>query len=254
MSIGTILGIVAIVLVVLAVLNRQALANFFTAGRAQVGKVGRAALDADPVAVFQQQIEDAAHQLAGQLTALKGAEGQLESLRRQVADGEKEKVRLESRIKRALAEGDPNKTAQNYALQLAQVEKTLATNREQLTQQEQITTQYAHSVDLNRQKIREAQQKCQRMGLQLQQSEAQKKAAAQFAQLTNTDLFSGLGTVQDKIQSQIDANNASAKVDAQMSQDVLNQMKDDEDERKAEADEILARFKTPAASAGDTLS
>jgi phage shock protein A len=237
--------LVVLVLVVVCLFNPNAVSRIVGAGRAQVGKAGRAAENADPLAMFQQQIDDAATAMQSQLVALKSANTQLEGLQRQVRDDTQEKLRLESRIKSALEKGDPNNTAKGYALQLAQVEKNLEINKGQLERQEKICTEYGHSVDLNRQKIREAQQESQRLGLELKQSEAQKVATEQFAQLTNTDLFTGVSTIKQKLQEKIDANRASARVDADQCSETLAQMKDEEDERQLQADEILARFKSP---------
>jgi hypothetical protein len=48
----TVLVLVAVAVLVLAVVNRQALAKVLGFGRAQVGKVGRWAENADPLALL----------------------------------------------------------------------------------------------------------------------------------------------------------------------------------------------------------
>jgi hypothetical protein len=245
---------VCILLVLAMIMNPGAFKKIWGAGRAQVGKAGRVAEDADPLANFQQQVDDAAVALEGQLNAQKLVEANLESLNRQVADGLKEEARLKSRIQAAVDKGDPNGTAKKNALELAAVREHLAANQEQLKIQQASAQQTATMVDMNRKKIVDARNLAHQKGLELQQSEAMKRSVAQFAQLTGTDLFNGLGTTMDKLQQKIDANKASAKVDQQAFAGTLADMKDEQDERDAAADDILAEFKkkTPEPTASTT--
>ena len=247
-----VLGVVGL-LVLAMIMNPGAFKRIWGAGRAQVGKAGRAAEDADPLANFQQQVDDAAVALEDQIKAQKVATAQLESLQRQVRDHQNDVARLNSRIQTAVDKGDPNGTAKKNALLLAQTEKELETNQSQLKAQEEITSRIAKAVDMNRNKIIEARNKARQKGMELQQSEAMKRSAAQFAQLTGTDLFNGLGTSLDKVQQKIDENNASVQVDQQQFSGVLADMQDEADERDSQADAILARFKKPdAAPAAET--
>ena len=242
MSLGTILVVAGIVVALLLVLNRQAVVNFLTAGRAQVGAAGRAALNADPVAVFQQQAEDASHQLGEQIKSLEKATGVTKLLQNQVSGDEKEAARLEGRIKQVLANGDPNKQAENYALQLARLREHLSKNQEQLAAQQESTKQLAKGIDLNRRKVQDLGERVRQKGQQLAMTEAMKNANAAFTKFTNTDLFSGLKSTEDEIDRRIAENEAAVEVGQHMSADALGAMQDDEDARKAEAQEILAGF------------
>ena len=232
------------VLVVAFMVNPQAVKNLFGAGRAQVGKVGRAALDADPLAMAQQEANDAAAKIKPLIDAQKKAEATLDMLHTQVNDDLKEKTRLESRIQTALGKGDTS-NAQRHALSLAEVEKRLVTNQGQMQTQEASVTSIAQMVDTTARRLKEIEQRIRDKGQALEQSQAIKDAEAAFSGLTGGDIFGGINTAMSKLDQKIAENRASAKVDQQRCADTLADIEEEKADRAAEADAILARFKQP---------
>ena len=166
------------------------------------------------------------------------------SVQRQVESGEKERARLESRIQAALGSGDPNQTAEESAMVLADVERHLAANREQLSRHMEIYENFAHQVELGQAKVAEARLKAARLGLELEQSRREKEMA-KFASDFSFDpqgFHSDLARAEELINRKIDANRAVGEVAADMSKQTLINADADEAERKAAAAEILSRF------------
>jgi hypothetical protein len=170
------------------------------------------------------------------------------SVQRQVESGEKEKVRLETRIQTALAAGDPNNTVHESALVLADVEQNLNTNREQLAKHMEIYENYARQVEVGQAKVAEARLKAEQLGFELEQSNREKKMA-KFAndfsfdpQGLNTDLARAVELINKKI----DANRAVGEVAADMSRGLRAESADDDIEREAAAAQILQRYQPRA--------
>ena len=246
-SLGTIIVAAVLVVGVLALINKQAVLNFFGAGRAQLGKVGRAAADADPLAMAQQEAEDAAKKIKPLIDAQKKAEATLQLLNTQVADDTKEQARLDYRIKQALAKDPPDQaSAERHALEIAQVEARLKTNAEQQASQEENVKHLAQMVDMDQRKMKEIQDKLAAKGQRLQQSAAIAEANAAFVSLTGGDIFGKLNSSLSKVDQKIAENEASAKVDAQQCAGAIADIQEEEEDRAAQAASVLDRYKSKA--------
>lgn len=124
-------GFVLFILVIWAVLNSSSLKNFFQSGRAQLGKAGRWAKQVDPVAIHQQAIDDAENEVREANTGLASIDKMLIISNREVNRLTEEKQSLEKKIKTALANNDPNKTLDGYAIEFGQVEKIFGYSRKE---------------------------------------------------------------------------------------------------------------------------
>ena len=122
----TVLVALLVVVVAMLIINSRAMAKIFGAGRAQVGKLGRMAEEADPLALLNQAVEDGVTSIQNSKKGLENYRALILSVQRQVESGEKERARLESRIQAALGSGDPNQTAEESAMVLADVERHLS--------------------------------------------------------------------------------------------------------------------------------
>ena len=247
MSLGTILGVVAVAFVVLLVLNRRAVLNMFSAARAQVGELGRLAKNADPLVMYKQVIDDGLDNIGKAKSSLETVRTQVRSLDRQTNDGRTEKTRLENRIRAALAGGDPNNTAFANAIQLESCERNLATNEEQLARTKGMYDNFTKTIELNQKKVQEARKEVQDLGIQLEQSEREKELVRFNAEFEKgVDVSGTLSEAREAVLRKIDANRAAGDVAADTSKQKAAELADEELERKQRADEILARFKTPA--------
>lgn len=222
--------------VLMFLVNRGAFSRIFGAGRAQVGKFGRAVEGMDPLAIYNQRIEDASKHLGDMIKAQKGAKTNLIMIERQVAQGEAEHTKLTNRVRAADAKGDTQR-ALSYARELASLEKTLETNRAQYVAQKAACEKFDNDILRNQKKIIELRQEANRLGLELKTSAAQAAVAQQFRELTSVDLFDGTDSARQKLQEQIDANRASANVDQSISVD------DDDDTEDLRAQDILASIR-----------
>jgi phage shock protein A len=239
-------ALVALIVVVIAlvIVNSGAMAKIFGASRAQVGKLGRMAEEADPLALLNQAVEDGVNSIQNSKKGLENYRALILSVQRQVDSGEKERARLELRIQAALASGDANHTAEESAMVLADVERHLAANCEQLARHMEIYENFAQQVELGQAKVAEARLKAARLGLELEQSRREKEMA-KFASDFSFDpqgLHSDLARAEELINRKIDANRAVGEVAADMSKQTLINADADEAERKAAAAEILNRF------------
>jgi phage shock protein A len=241
---NTVLVALLVVVVAMLIINSRAMAKIFGAGRAQVGKLGRMAEEADPLALLNQAVEDGVTSIQNSKKGLENYRALILSVQRQVESGEKERARLESRIQAALGSGDPNQTAEESAMVLADVERHLTANCEQLSRHMEIYENFAHQVELGQAKVAEARLKAARLGLELEQSRREKEMA-KFASDFSFDpqgFHSDLARAEELINRKIDANRAVGEVAADMSKQTLINADADEAERKAAAAEILSRF------------
>jgi phage shock protein A len=242
--------VIALLVVVAALLliNSGALGKIFGAGRAQVGKLGRMAEEADPLALLNQAVEDGVTSIQNSKKGLENYRALILSVQRQVESGEKERARLESRIQTALNSGDPNQTAEESAMVLADVERHLAANREQLARHMEIYDNFARQVELGQAKVAQARLKAERLGFELEQSKREKEMA-KFAGEFSFDpqgLHSDLARAEELINRKIDANRAVGEVAADLSKQSLLSADADDAERKVAAAEILNRFSRKA--------
>jgi len=205
----------------------------------------------NPMGYYNLQINNAVENGKNAQNVVKAAAKQLVSLDNQIADDLKEQTRLNSRIKSALTKGDPNKTANSYALQLAAVEQNLQTNQAQRVAQQKVYDDNLKMVEKYERDVTQARRDADQLGFQLEQSKAEKELVEMSASL-RTDLNLGeLAQAKKRVQDQINANRGDTKAVSDLSRQGLAEDLDEEDERQGAADEILARFQPkPAPNAG----
>jgi phage shock protein A len=214
------------------------------AGAAQVHKLGRRADEADPLALLNQAVDDGVASIQNAKTGLDNYRVLILSVQRQVENGEKEKARLEARIREVLQEGDPHRAAREYALMLADVEENIATNREQLARHKETYDNFAKQVEVGQSRVLAARQKATLLGLELEQSKREKEMA-RFARDFAFDpdgLNSDLARAEELIYQKIDANRAVGHVAEDLIKPILVESVDEDKERKAAAAKILERF------------
>jgi hypothetical protein len=243
--------VVVIVGVIALFFGRKNIARLFGAGRGQAGKLSRAAAKADPMAMYQVQIDEAVDKLRSTKLGLDSFKGLVNRVKRQVEEGRASQKILEARIEYWLAEDNKSKATEE-AVKLQRVEKDLAENEGQLKDYNK-----AYQVELNemteaRQQIASAQEKSRHLQGQLDLSEAAKEAGKLLSDLGGVgtggiaDVLGGLGEAERAIQDKIDENRGSAEVTSDLSADLVAEREADEAIEKAGAEEILARFKNKA--------
>ena len=232
------LAIIALALCIPAVLKGS------NAGSAQAHKLGRRTEEADPLALLNQAVDDGVASIQNAKIGLDNYRVLIQSVQRQVENGEKEKSRLEARIRETLEAGDPHGAAREYALMLADVEENIATNREQLERHKETYENFARQVEAGQSRVLAARQKATLLGLELEQSKREREMA-RFARDFSFDpngLNSDLARAEELIYQKIDANRAVGHVAEDLIKPILAESVDEEKERKAAASKILERF------------
>ncbi len=240
----TYLAVGGFVLLVLLAFQRKAVGRVFTAIGAQFSKLARMAWRADPVAVYQAEVDRSADEIRDATTGLEQYRGLVSRLQRQVANGEKEEARLISRVKTNLTSGDENRAAE-YAMQLKKIQGELTENRSQLTGYDTAYQNNLKKIKFARQRIDLAKEKAQKMDADLRLSRAEAetaKLAANFNIRSNT--LDGLGEIEDEIQRQIDTNRGKAQVLQDLSSDGLQEIEEQEAQQREEARSVLEQMKT----------
>ena len=197
------------------------------------------------MALLNQAVEEGVASIQNAKKGLENYRVLILSVQRQVESGEKEKARLETLIKEALASGNPNPTANEYAKILVDVEEHLQANCEQLIKHKETYDNFAKQVEIGQSKVMAAREKATRLGLELEQSKREKEMA-QFAHEFSFDpneLHTDLARAEELIYQKIDANRAVRAVAADLSKPAIAQPADEETERNAAAQKILERFR-----------
>jgi phage shock protein A len=241
----TVLVTLLVLAFLLVVANVQELANYFGMRKTLPPKRDTRMLEADPLASLNQAVDDGVASIQNAKKGLENYRTLISSVQRQVESGEKEKARLESKIMESLEAGDPNRTAGEYALILADVEQNLQSNRDQLLSHKDTYENFAKQVEIGQRRVLEAREKAMRLGLELEQSKREKEMA-QFAREFSFDpdgLNTDLARAEELIYRKIDANRAVRAVVADMSKLIPAEAVDEDIERNAAAKEILKRFK-----------
>lgn len=248
-----VLGVV--VILVLAALSPPA-RRFFKSlgayGGAQADRAAEAVLSADPLGVYKTQINNAIESGKNANKVVETAAKQLVSLENQIADDLKEQTRLTNRLQAVVDKGDPNKTASKYAADLARVEEHLKINQEQ-----KITAQAQYDENLKlverfEREIDNARKDAAQMGFELAQSEAEKNLYQMTAALKDQLNLGDLAQARNRVKDQINTNKGATRAARDLSRQGRAEEDDEELERNAAADAVLARFQKPAGSPAST--
>jgi phage shock protein A len=229
---------------VLAIVNIPSLIGMLRAEDVRANKSGRRLDEADPLALLNQAVDDGVASIQNAKTGLDNYRVLIQSVQRQVENGEKEKARLEAKIRESLEVGDPHDAAREYALMLADVEQNIETNREQLQRHKETYENFAKQVEAGQSRVLAARQKASLLGLELEQSKREKEMA-RFARGFSFDpqgLDTDLSRAEELIYQKIDANRAAGHVVEDLSKPILAESIEDDKERKAAASKILERF------------
>lgn len=198
----------------------------------------------DPLSAYKSQIANAIDSGKNASKVVEQAAKQLESLQRQIADDEKDQVRLVNRIKAVIANGDPNGNKTKYALDLDRVEQNLNKNREQLAIAQETYDDNISLVEKYERDVAEARKDAEHLGFQLEQTKAEKDLYDMSSNLKNKLNLGDLAESRRRVQEQIDANRGSARASKDLGR-LESSLDDDEDyERIARSEAILSRFES----------
>lgn len=243
----TVLGVVGVFVVLLALVNFKAVKRMFSALTAQVGKLGRAAVKVDPLAQYEQAIDNAQSDVVNATRGLEHAGALVNQVARQVETDRAEQAELIRRIQLALEHNDPNNTAEDNAVRLAEVERRLEENRAQLKNEQEQYNRFLQQLQTAKERIRVAEEDARRLGARRRQA----KARAELSEIAGN--FSGLddselARARQLVEEETDGYNAKAQVSSDLNVDFEREQADRDLEKKARAASILERFKKPVES------
>jgi phage shock protein A len=221
---------------------RRFFKSIFTFAESKANSAAETVANADPIGVYKMQISNAIESGANASKVVEQAARQLESLQRQVDAELKEQQRITSRIQAVIQNGDPNKTAEKYALELERIESSLAANQQQLEIAQNTYNDNLQLVSRYEQQVSQARKDAEKLGFQLQQSEAEKNLNQMTANMREQLCLGDLAQARERVQAQIDANRGASRAAHDLSQQGLAEEADEELERKQRATEILARL------------
>lgn len=245
MSFETIVISVVLLLVVAAVFP-PARRFFRSVGNwigGQADKVAETVAGADPLAVYRSQVASAAEAGKNASKVVESAARQLVSLQQQIDSDLKEQTRLTNRITAVLASGDPNHTAESYALQLERVEHNLEVNKGQLDSAQTTYDENLKLVEQYETEVVNARKDAEALGFQLQSSQAEKDLRQMSVGLHDKLNLGDLATARRRVQEKIDANRGASKAAADLGRHSTAEQADEDLERKARASAVLDRFK-----------
>jgi len=235
--------IIGAVVLVLAVWRRRDFARLMTAVGAQIGKLVGIAWRADPIAVYQDEVDKAAAEIGQATEGLEEYRGNVSSMERRVVKGEKDEATLMARIKVALNNNDENR-ASDYAVQLKQVQGELEKARANLSTHKTAYENNLKKIKYARATIEDRRRKAADLKGELRMS----KADAELAKISEkfnvkATSFDGLGEVEEEIQRQIDMNKGKAQVALDLSSEGLAEIEEQEAVQRAEAKDLLEKVK-----------
>lgn len=220
-------------------------------GSAKLEAASEALRNTDPLGQYKAQIAQAIENGRNAQSVVEKAAKTLVSLNYQIADDMKEKTRLETRLRAVVAQGDPNKTAEKYALDLERVERNLAANQAQQSTAQETYDENLKLVERYEREVVDARKDAEHLGFQLEQSKAEKDLIQMSASLKSQLSLGDLADARRRVQDQINANRGATKAAQDLSRQGIAEEADEDLERKERAAAILARFQPAPAEAGN---
>ena len=234
---------IVVVLGVILMFNLRAFKTLFGVGKAQAGKLARAAEGLDPVAMYKEKIEEATDNLRTAKESLVRVKGLIASVERQVNDGKSEIARLDARIKLALTDNNEAKAAE-YVTQLQSAKTQLKQNEEQLATHNSSYQAFLKQVQSAQAKIINAKREAEKLGTQLEIS----KVEAEIGDInqrfsSKADPLDEALKYKEGIQKQIDQNKARGQVLADVNTDLGEEDKEEAKIKDMEAKALLDEYK-----------
>ena len=234
---------IVVVLGVILMFNLRAFKTLFGVGKAQAGKLARAAEGLDPVAMYKEKIEEATDNLRTAKESLVRVKGLIASVERQVNDGKSEIARLDARIKLALTDNNEAKAAE-YVTQLQSAKTQLKQNEEQLATHNSSYQAFLKQVQSAQAKIINAKREAEKLGTQLEIS----KVEAEIGDInqrfsSKADPLDEALKYKEGIQKQIDQNKARGQVLADVNTDLVEEDKEEAKIKDMEAKALLDEYK-----------
>lgn len=208
--------------------------------QAQLNKLANFFWKADPIAQMQYEYDRAVDQLKEGRVGLEQYRALVERVTRQVATNKSTVASLEAKVKAYLQAGN-RETAGKFALELQKAQKELAENEAQLQMHEQAYNNNLIKIKHASGKLAELREKIAKYDADLKMSRAEAELA-HLAQDFHFDVTTDFGEIEQTVQDKISLNRAKARVAADLSNEGLTTIQQEEAVEKAQADDALRAF------------
>jgi len=253
-GIWTWVGLAALVVGVLYMLNKTAFRRVRDAAGAQVGKGARSIWAADPLAVKNAEIDRKAEEIAEATRGLESCQALIRGVERQVTSGNKEKARLQALAEQFARENNDAKALEKLT-ELEKVEGDLNANESQLATHKGTYESFLKKIQNANKRIGELRKEARSQGVRLQMSKAEANLAKLAPVVGKANLnFDNLDEVNDEIEAQIDKNKAAGQVVADLARDGIEEMEAEERARTAAAGSRLADLKAKLGTGTKTFN
>jgi phage shock protein A len=221
--------------------------KLWRAFKAQMNKVANYFWKADPIAQLQYEYDKAVDQLKEGRTGIEQYRALVERIARQTDKNRAHVATLEAKIKSYLAAGD-RETAARFALELQKMKKELQENEAQLQMHEEAYTNHLMKIKHASSKLAQLRDKIQKYDADLKMTRAEAECA-KVAQSIHVDVTTDFGEIEQVLQDEIDRNRAKAKVAADLSNEGLEEVKNEIEMEKRLADQALREFESEMGTA-----
>jgi phage shock protein A len=237
------IGIVAVALFAIYLLNRTAFRRVSDAAGAQIGKGAKAIWSMDPLAVKNAEIDRKADEIAEATHGLEGSRALISSVERQVTTGERESKRLQSLAEQFAKENNDDKALEKLT-ELERVESELANNKKQLETHRSTYNNFLTKIQNANKRISELRKEAREQGVRLSMAKAEANLAKLAPAVGKANLnFDNLEEINQEIEAQIDKNRAKGQVVHDLSKEGLEEIEAENRAQNAAASNKLAALK-----------
>jgi phage shock protein A len=229
--------------ILMLIFNFNAVKTLFGVGKAQAGKLARAAEAIDPIAMYKEKIDEATENLRTAKESLVKVKGLIATVERQLTDSKIEAARLDARIKLALSDNNEAKAA-DYVKQLQSVNDLIKEYDAQLINHSRSYQAFLKQVQAAQTKIVNAKRDAEKLGTQLEIS----KVEAEIGDInqrfsSKADPLDEAAKFKSEAQKQIDKNKARNQVFSDVNSDLVKEEEEDTKIKDMEAKSILEQYK-----------
>ncbi|RJQ27098.1 hypothetical protein C4577_02135 [Candidatus Parcubacteria bacterium] len=239
-TIGLVVGF-AIVAFVMFFLDKGALKKILDLGRIKVGDLGDAAGSVDPVGVLKLRRKEEAAKLAENVRKLKSAQGDLETLDRQISENRSQMAVYEARIRSAQNLNNQQR-AEDAALSLAHERKQEVKNVAQRDKLKAKFDEYETMIKHIGNSLKDLDREAAMLGAELETSELEKNLSETLSGINVSVNAGGIAEARENIKRAIDKNRGAVKVEASLNGSYLDEIAEQEEMRRMEAQKILKEF------------
>ena len=208
--------------------------------KAQMNKLANYFWSADPIAQMQYEYDEAVEQLKSGREGLAQYRALVERVSRQVEDNKKHVALLEGKVKAYLQSGD-RATAAKFDLELQKAKDGMKENIGQLEMHEKAYENNVMKIKNATKKVGEIRDKIKKYDAEIKMSRAEAELS-EIAGTFNFDVTTDFGQIEAALQDQIDTNRAKARVAADLSEQGLEDIRQEEAAEEAMAADALREF------------